>query len=217
MFKRFWWVLLVVPPLGALLGLLVAGVVTYVMPKSYESSVTLEIRPSLIVEETAVEDAMASGMPDRMLNAEMERLKSDSVLAGVVESLELVDRWGIDEQTAIAALRNTVSVQTIKGTDLVSIQVRHTNRSDAKEIAGAVTDIYLRERAEEAGKASERNLQKLGGHESSGRVLVHEAPVIAEAPVTPNVVLNLVVGFVGGLFLGVPFALLLMGLLKRLS
>jgi hypothetical protein len=32
MFKRYWWVLFVMVPLGSIAGLLVAAVITYVMP-----------------------------------------------------------------------------------------------------------------------------------------------------------------------------------------
>jgi hypothetical protein len=45
MFKRFWWVFLAMMPAGLLVGLLLSAVVTYVMPKKYQSSVTIEVRP----------------------------------------------------------------------------------------------------------------------------------------------------------------------------
>jgi uncharacterized protein involved in exopolysaccharide biosynthesis len=45
MFKRYWWMFLVMVPLGSLAGLLVAAVITYMMPKKYESEAIIQVMP----------------------------------------------------------------------------------------------------------------------------------------------------------------------------
>jgi len=41
MFKRFWWVFLFMAVASPLLGLLISSVITYAMPKKYESTATI--------------------------------------------------------------------------------------------------------------------------------------------------------------------------------
>ncbi len=47
MFKRYWWILLVMLPVGLFCGFLLAAAVTYVMPKKYESFATIEVKPRM--------------------------------------------------------------------------------------------------------------------------------------------------------------------------
>ena len=48
MLKRWWWVFLVMVPVGPVLGLLTAAVVTYVTPRKYESRAVIEVKPQMV-------------------------------------------------------------------------------------------------------------------------------------------------------------------------
>lgn len=145
MFKRFWWVFLVMIPLGAIVGLLLAGVATYVMPKKYESETTIEVKPGIA----------ESNINLQRFGTEFEKIKSSVSLGKVVENLGLTNKWGVDRQTAIRKLKGILTIQNIRGTDLISIQVRHTNKEDARDIAAEVTRVYRDDRTEIHKQAQE--------------------------------------------------------------
>lgn len=135
MFKRFWWVFLVMIPIGSIVGLLVAAVITYVMPKKYESEVVIEVK------QMAGQEAPPQITP-QFFGTEFEKIKSSNSLGKVVDNLELINKWGVDKETAIRILKGIVNTQNIRGTDLISIRVRHTNREDARDIAAEVAKSY---------------------------------------------------------------------------
>ena len=138
-------VFLVMIPLGAIVGLLLAGVATYVMPKKYESETTIEVKPGIA----------ESNINLQRFGTEFEKIKSSVSLGKVVENLGLTNKWGVDRQTAIRKLKGILTIQNIRGTDLISIQVRHTNKEDARDIAAEVTRVYRDDRTEIHKQAQE--------------------------------------------------------------
>ena len=269
MFKRFWWVLLVMFPVGALGGLLVAAVVTYVMPKMYESEVTVEVRPR--VQGSSLQEPVT--ITPQFFATEFEVIKSRNSLEKVVTALELPNRWMVDKETAIGILKGIINTQNIRGTDLISIQVRHTNKVDARDIAAEVANAYKEYRGKIQDREAQARLYELnkavreqedrveekrkilstlvqtGGRDSPAyddakrefeteqemlqvlklkqmgetisrktlneSVVIHESPVIAHMPVSPNVTLNLSLGTALGFLLSPLMALPLMWLLNR--
>lgn len=194
MFKRYWWMLFVMAPMGAITGLLVAAVVTYMMPKVYESSAVIEIGPP---GARPLSDAKDRD-PGTFSRTESEKIRSRNSLMGVVETLDLPNKWAMDRQSALLVLKDIVRTENIHGTDLHSITVRHTNMEDARDIAAEVVRAY---------KDYTETIEMNAGRDL---VMVHEDPVIADLPVSPNVTLNLVAGAVGGLLISPLLALPLM-------
>lgn len=92
MLKRFWWVFVVMIPVGALCGLLFAAVVTYVMPKKYESEVTLEVKP-LNNDPSATHP-----MTPQFFGTEFEKITSRNSLGMVVETSHPLHRLPEGEQ-----------------------------------------------------------------------------------------------------------------------
>lgn len=280
MFKRYWWMLLVMAPVGMIAGFLFASVVTYVMPKKYESFATIELKPPNAVGM----DSGVNVMSPNYYATEFEKIKSRNLLMKVVDSLDLANKWGMDRGNVLALLRRIVRTQNIQGTDLITITVRHTDKEDARDITAEVAKAYKEYRKELESKSAERGISELGKMEReqedkveekrnvlssfpgivlldgsnlpepSGTgalfydeaklefeveqalleqmklklisaeieyknraeyIVIHDDPVIADFPVSPNVKLNLVIGAVGGLFLTPFFALPLMWLLNR--
>ncbi|MES2475809.1 MAG: protein kinase [Verrucomicrobiota bacterium] len=184
MMRRWWWMFLVMIPLGPLLGFTAAAVLTSVMPKTYETEATVELRfPN-------------GGMTtSSFFGVQFEAIKSRDLLTLVSKELELSNKWGVDEETVIRILKGIVSTENIRGTDLISIKVRHTNAEDASGIAQAILRHYQRS--------------------YDGEVIIHENPQLPISPVSPNITLILVLGSVGGLVLSPLMALLLIPLLQK--
>ncbi len=153
MFKRFWWVFLAMIPVSSIVGLLAAAVVTYVMPKKYESEAIIEVK------QMAGESA--SRMTPQFFGTEFEKIKSSNSLGKVVDHLELVNKWSVDKETAIRILKGIVTTQNIRATDLVSIRVRHTNREDARDITAEVAKAYREYRTDILKRGDGQRLQEL--------------------------------------------------------
>lgn len=152
MIKRFAWLFLLMSLVGPVLGFLAAGVVTYVMPKRYESRATIELKPVIARIESAKPHP-------NFLATEMEKIKSDRSLGGVVDALDLTNRWGVDKESAVGLLKEIVTTDLIRGTDLVEVRARSKNPSDARDIAMGVAKAYVEDRGE--GRLMEAGLREL--------------------------------------------------------
>ena len=150
--------------LTLLLVFMTAAVITYVMPKKYESEATIEVKPRMsgmspLGPEMA--DLGITRMTPQFFGTEFEKIKSRNSLEKVVENLALINRWNVDKETALRILKGIVITQNIRGTDLISIRVRHTNKQDAKDVTEEVANAYKAYRAEIEGRDAERSLNEL--------------------------------------------------------
>lgn len=100
-------------------------------------------------------------MTQQFFATEFEIIKSRNVLVKVAEQLELPNKWGYDKETIFMILKGIVDTQNRRGTDLIDIKVRHTNKEDARDITAEVAKAYKNYRTEIEGRDSERGLQEL--------------------------------------------------------
>lgn len=151
--------------LTLLLVFMTAAVITYVMPKKYESSATIEVKPRGIgqspFEGASGQSYGSAPMTPQFFGTEFEKIKSSNSLTKVVDNLELVTKWGVDKETAIQILKGIVNTQNIRGTDLISITVRHTDKEDARNVTSEVAKAYKAYRSEIEGRDAERGLYEL--------------------------------------------------------
>ena len=151
--------------LTLLLVFMTAAVITYVMPKKYESEATIEVKPRMAgMSPFGAQNSEVSGasrMTAQFFGTEFEKIKSRNSLEKVVENLELVNRWSVDKETAYRILTGIVNTQNIRGTDLISIRVRHPNKVDARDVTEEVALAYKEYRTELEGRNAERMLHEL--------------------------------------------------------
>lgn len=151
--------------LTLLLVFMTAAVITYVMPKKYESEATIEVKPrsgGLSPLGASMREASgANAMTDQFFGTEYEKIKSSKSLAKVVENLELMNKWGVTKETAIGILKGIVNTQNLRGTDLISIRVRHTSKEDARDVTAEVAKAYKEYRAEIEDRESNQSLYEL--------------------------------------------------------
>ena len=149
--------------LTLLLVFMTAAVITYVMPKKYQSSATIEVKPRERTIDALGGGLQASGssMTPQFFGTEFEKIKSRNSLSKVIDNLDLVNKWGIDRETALNILKGIVSTQNIRGTDLIQIQVRHTNKEDARDITAEVARAYKEYRTELESKSIEKGINEL--------------------------------------------------------
>lgn len=72
----------------------------------------------------------------------LTEIKSREILEAVVEKLDLTARWGMDGTLATDTLEQIVDAEPIRGTDLISIRVRHTEPVDCRDIALEMATTY---------------------------------------------------------------------------
>jgi capsular polysaccharide biosynthesis protein len=135
-FSRFRVLLLASFPVGLLLCFLFSGVVTYVMPRLFESTAVIQVKPS------ANDTNMASFFP-----TEFEVIRSKVTLKMAAQKLDLTERWGLPVDEVVNLLHASVYVTNIRGTDLISITTRKPSREDARDIVKAVYQAYQERRA----------------------------------------------------------------------
>lgn len=149
--------------LTLLLVFMTASVITYVMPKRYESNATIEVKP----RERTIDPlggslrSMGPSMTPQFFGTEFEKIKSRNSLARVIDNLDLVNKWGTDRESVLGILKGIVNTENIRGTDLISIRVRHTNKEDARDITAEVARAYKDYRTELEGKSMERGINEL--------------------------------------------------------
>ncbi len=151
--------------LTLLLVFMTASVITYVMPKKFESTATVQVKPrtpGITVLGREMTESSGSGlMTQQFFATEFEIIKSRNVLVKVAEQLELPNKWGYDKEMIFMILKGIVDTQNRRGTDLIDIKVRHTNKEDARDITAEVAKAYKNYRTEIEGRDSERGLQEL--------------------------------------------------------
>jgi polysaccharide biosynthesis transport protein len=148
--------------LTLLLVFMTAGVITYVMPKKFESEAMIEVKPEAMgMAPLGKEFSPTPQMTAQFFGTEFEKIKSRNSLSKVVDHLELVNKWTVDKETALQMLKGIVTTQNLRGTDLISIKVRHTSALDARDVAVEVSKAYKEYRSEIENRYSDKNLFEL--------------------------------------------------------
>ena len=151
--------------LTLLLVFMTASVITYVMPKKYESEAIIEVRPrSMSNGPLGAEFGGAIGstpMTPQFFGTEFEKIKSSNSLYKVVENLQLTNKWGCDKDSAVRILKGIVQTNNTRGTDLISITVRHTSKEDARDVTAEVAKAYKEYRAEIENREADKALYEL--------------------------------------------------------
>lgn len=149
--------------LTLLLVFMTASVITYVMPKKYQSSATIEVKPRgrTIDPLGGLMGSNSAQMTANFFGTEFEKIKSRNSLAKVIVALDLTNKWGMGQEAALDLLKGIVGTQNIRGTDLISITVRHTNKEDARDITAEVAKAYKDYRTELEDRDLDKGINEL--------------------------------------------------------
>lgn len=152
--------------LTLLLVFMTAAVITYVMPKKFESSALIEVKPrgQLLTPfgQAGGETSGFNRMTPRFFETEFEKIRSNNSLSKVSENLDLARKWGMDKESVVGELKyRVVSTQNQRGTDLILIKARHVNKDDARDIAAEVARAYRDYRKEIEERDTGRALDEL--------------------------------------------------------
>lgn len=168
-----------------------ATLVTFILPESYYSEAMVKgILPGGGGTNASAASAVSVAF------TEAEAIASEPVLKSVAEKLELPQRWGrrynngepLRMMDTLALLRARLAVQAVPQTSMIRVGVYSEKPDEAAEISNAVVDAYANSFASQA---------------NSIHVRVLDRAVPALRPARPNKPLNIGLGALAGVFLGV--------------
>lgn len=137
-----------------LLVLVVGSVVTFSLPRQYQSSSKIKIKEDLM-------DDAVFGRPMNMpynpyfLQTEVEIIRSTRILNDVVDQCNLVDKYSrqyleegqrLDKPRAVLILAGKIGVDVVRSTSAVQVSARSDTPEGAAEIANKIASVYLKYR-----------------------------------------------------------------------
>jgi polysaccharide biosynthesis transport protein len=140
-----------------------ASVITYVMPEKYESIAVIQVKPRGKAFESldGVSSSRMAMMTPQFFGTEFEIIKSQNSLIRVIKKLELANKWETRPEEALDILKNIVRTENKRGTDLIEIMVRHTDKDDARDIAAEVAEAYREYRSELENESLNKGINEL--------------------------------------------------------
>jgi capsular exopolysaccharide synthesis family protein len=140
-----------------------ASVITYVMPEKYESTAVIQVKPRGKAFESldGVSSTRMAMMTPQFFGTEFEIIKSQNSLIRVIKKLELANKWEVSSEQALEILKNIVRTENKRGTDLIEIMVRHTDKDDARDIADEVAVAYREYRSELENESLNKGINEL--------------------------------------------------------
>jgi uncharacterized protein involved in exopolysaccharide biosynthesis len=154
--KRFWWIFIVMIPIGMTLGLLTSAVITYKMPKLYESEGIIEVTsPSQVTPPGKLMK------PRQFSEQELGSITGADILERVVDGLELPSKWGMARDEANRLLKESIQCTLVSEANRISIKVRCRFREDARDVAIAIIKCYQVQKAQPSDAAQAEALSDL--------------------------------------------------------
>ena len=168
-FLDYWRVIRIRLPLIVLVFLLVVittGVVTYFLPKQYESSVTMQINQNDTYLKVFDDRGGGGGFDPRFITTQFEIIQRKEILYPVIEALGLEQKWKklygiVGKEQTLFRLRKMIDVREIRNTELIQISVLDQDKNEASEIANRIAEEYQRRRIGEQQGTVNRSLIQL--------------------------------------------------------
>jgi capsular polysaccharide biosynthesis protein len=165
--------------------------ITFVLPESYYS----EARVKGILPGVGGTNANAASAAS-VVFTEAEVIASEVVLKSAAEKLELPQLWGrrynngepLKMVDTLALLRARLTVQAVPQTSIIRVGVYSEKPDEAAEISNAVVDAYA---------------NSIAAGTNGGQIQVLDRATPALRPSRPNKPLNISLGALVGMFLGV--------------
>lgn len=152
-----------------LLVALTTTVVTYFLPPTYSSKVTISIEPDMPDVDAQGRFVFRPTADPFFIQTEFQRIQSKPVLTNVVEELELRTEWQkkyklpapLDSDRAYFLLKGMIRVNQQQHSSLVEIHAFSDNKDEAAVLANKVAEVYAKVRVEARSKVTALGLKAL--------------------------------------------------------
>ena len=153
--------------LAFFLVFMTALVIAYLRPNEYLGKVQLQVQRQAneleVFRETgSIADTGNASPHMTFMQTQFEIIKSRKTLMLVINNLELVQEFGVqNEQAAFQLLKDQINTENVRGTDLIDIEVYYTDAKFAADIANEVATSYRVRRVNEMQERASRALDTL--------------------------------------------------------
>jgi succinoglycan biosynthesis transport protein ExoP len=182
-FLDYWRVLRVRMPLIILVFLLVvitASVITYLMPRQYASTVTMQLRQNETNFRIFDQTGGFQGLDPRFITTQFEIIQRKEMLYPVIDALGLMQKWNLSSrEVAYYRLRGMMNMREIRNTELIQIVVLSTDNKEAAEIANAIAEEYQDRRISEQEEWVSKSLATLEAEVQKQQTRVQELKTAA--------------------------------------
>src|SRR5256885_6509002 len=184
--RRWAWLIILCPFVAAL----VAGVLSFTLPKTYEAKVALLVRPA---QPLSGDPSVAALTADQILRTYASWMTKPPVLEKVSSDLKL--------RTNASDLSKQITVTPEPNTTILDVAVRDGDPSGAMNIANTLVNDFI---------AQVKDTQQTETSASSKDNFVIVSPAVEPTePVFPKPLLNIALGLFVGLIVGLGLAFLL--------
>ena len=184
-----------------LLTAVTTTVVSFLLPKTYMSMSRISVEKG--TSDIAPLNGMQSGetaFDPYFIQTELEVIQSQKVLDKVVTKCNLTEEWkllnggeSLDSIAARKRLKKTIDIRQFRNTSIIELRAYDRDKNLARVIAQALAEEYQTHRTDAQKKRVE---------------IIDDADLPVQA-VRPNIPLNITLGVVAGLILGVGLAFLI--------
>src|SRR6266576_2208456 len=184
--RRWAWLIILCPFVAAL----VAGVLSFTLPKTYEAKVALLVRPA---QPLSGDPSVAALTADQILRTYASWMTKPPVLQKVISDLNL--------RTDTSALSRQITVTPEPNTTILDVAVRDGDSKGAMKIANTLVNDFI---------AQVKDTQQTETSASSKDNFVVVSPAVEPTqPVFPKPLLNIALGLFIGVIVGLGLAFLL--------
>ena len=177
-----------------LLTLATAALITFLLPNSFQATTRLKL--DRLVSAGFEQSRLDFGFDPYFTQTEFGVMQSQLVLDRVIETLDLNARWSrrygrgeqLDTVTTASLLKQRMLIRPVRNTDLIEFSVFSENPTEAAELANAIADSYVELRQKQV------------------RVQIIDRAHPPVRPIRPNRALNLFIGAVIAVVLGLAVA-----------
>jgi polysaccharide biosynthesis transport protein len=170
-FLDYWRVIRVRLGLVILVFLLVviaAGVATYFLPRKYLSFATIEVEPEMTpvrIFENQTGSPAAVNDP-KFTQTQFQIIMRKGVLYPVIDRLDLQRKWGsasepLPKEVTDQRLLGMLSLQEVRNTNLIQIDVYSTDPQEAALLANTIADVYMEQRVAEQQNLVSKGLAQM--------------------------------------------------------
>lgn len=159
----YWRVLRVRLPLIILVFLLVvitAGVATYLTPRQYLSSVTMQVKEDNKMH--IFNGDSGERMDPRFSTTQFQIIQHKEIQYPVIDAMKLMQKWDLrSKDVAYQKIRSMMTVEEVRNTDLIKISIMDKDRQEAADLANTIAVEYQKKRIDEQQSWVARSLVQL--------------------------------------------------------
>ncbi len=151
-----------------LLVVLTTTAVTFILPKSFSSTVRIAIEKDAPDINPLLGMQQQGNFDPYFIQTEFEKIQSKKILDQVIKDLDLTTRWAqryhvdrLEERECAGILRKVMDVRQSRNTSLIEIRVFSEDRDEAAEIANKIAAAYKASRMALYSGRSEAGIKAL--------------------------------------------------------